>query len=627
MTARQHASHAGAAVVGAVLFVIAAAVALSVDVPRTSYGLKSDESTYVAAALSAAYDGDLSFSRTDLERFAGLYHSGPDGIFLKRGKILRVRVRAPFPYVHIQHRQDPDISRLFYGKALVYPLFVAPFIRLFGLNGILLSHVLLLGVSALAAYLFLAAQGPPLRALALATAFFGASVLPVYSVFLMPEIFNFTLVLSAYFLWLYKEVAPDSRLARPWTDYAAAVLLGVCTYSKPLPTAMLVAPVVLLPWVRRRWTHGFLVGLVSVVVAASLFGLNAAVSGEFNYQGGERRTFYGRFPYDRPDNTWAPESTAPRAGTDGEAQQLVLTSPDAPRWFAQNLEFFVLGRHFGFVPYFFPGVVAILAWLFSRTRRDAWRALVFAGFLASTVALLLVLPFTWSGGGGPPGNRYLFAAYPVLLFLVPPGFTVTPGVLAWIGGALFTAKMLVNPFVAAKFPYLAVEKGPARRLPVELTMANDLPVRLAQPLRGRVQYRTDPGVLLYHLDQNSWPPEPNGMWISGSGRSDIIVRAAFPIAYMQFEAESPVPTVITVTLGSTPVRVALQPKRTAYFNVPASGMRGFGDYNYLLTTHSTEGFVPHLLDPGNNDYRNLGAQLRFRPVTPAEASGERTLPK
>ncbi len=211
-------SHRGAAVLGLILFAIASAVAVSVDVPRTSYGLKSDESTYVAAALSAAYDGDLSFSRRDLERFAGLYHSGPDGIFLKRGKLMRIRVRAPFPYVHVSTRQDPDVSRLYFGKALVYPLVAAPFVRVFGLNGILLSHVCMLALCGIAAYLFLVAQGPPLRALTLTTAFFGASVLPVYSVFLMPEVFNFTLVLLAYFLWLYKEVAPGSALDRPWTD-------------------------------------------------------------------------------------------------------------------------------------------------------------------------------------------------------------------------------------------------------------------------------------------------------------------------------------------------------------------------------------------------------------------------
>lgn len=230
--------HAGAAAFGLVLLAIAAALALTVDVPRTSYGLKSDEATYVAAALSAAYDGNLSFEKRDLDRFAGLYHSGPDGIFLKRGKRLRIRVRPPFPFVHAQTRQDPDVSRLYFGKALAFPLFAAPFVRLFGLNGLLLANVVLLAIAAVAGYAFLSARGSPARAVALVSAFFGASVLPVYSVFLMPEVFNFTLVLSAYCLWLYKEVAPGSSLDRPWTDVAAAVLLGVCTYSKPLPSAV-----------------------------------------------------------------------------------------------------------------------------------------------------------------------------------------------------------------------------------------------------------------------------------------------------------------------------------------------------------------------------------------------------
>ena len=623
----RHQGHLSAAVFGLILVAVGLSLAISVDVPRTSYGLKSDEATYIAATLSAAYDGDLTYEARDLQRFAGLYHSGPDGIFLKRGKVMRIRVRAPYPFVHITKREDPNRSRLYYGKAIVYSLFAAPFVRMFGLNGFLIFHVALLSLSGIAAYLFLAAQRSPASALGLVTAFMGASVLPVYSVFLMPEIFNFTVVTLAYFFWLYKEVKPRTVLSGGWTTVVAAVLLGLGTYSKPLPTAILVAPLVLLEWYRRRWLRGFTTGLVAVIVAAAFFGLNAAISGEFNYQGGDRRTFYGSFPFDRPGYVWETGAGSGPAGTDGQMQQLVLTSPEAPRWFVRNLEYFLVGRHFGLVPYFFPGVVAIVAWLASRARGDTWRILVFLTFVGATVALLLVLPFTWSGGGGPPGNRYFFTAYPVLLFLLPPGGGLTPGLVAWIGGALFTAKMLVNPFVAAKYPYLTVEKGPARRLPIELTMANDLPVRLAQPLRARVQYRTDPGVLLYHMDQNSWPPEPNGMWISGSGRSEIIVRAAFPIEYMQFEAESPVPTVITLSLGSTPVRVALQPRQTAYFNVPASGVRGFGDFDYLLVTHSTEGFVPHLLEPANMDYRNLGAQLRFRPVTPTEASEGRTLPK
>jgi hypothetical protein len=197
---------------------------------------------------------------------------------------------------------------------------------------------------------------------------------------------------------------------------------------------------------------------------------------------------------------------------------------------------------------------------------------------------------------------------------MPPGISLTPGVVAWIGGALFTAKMLVNPFVAAKFTWQLTEKGPARHLPVEVTMANDLPVRLAQPLRGRVHYgpEDDMGMLLYFLDQHAWPPEPHGMWVSGGGRADIIVRTVHPVAHLVVEAESPIHTVLTVTMGSHPVSVPLEPGKVVTFEVPASGVRGLNDHCYLMTTHSTEAFVPHLKNPQSEDYRNLSAQLRFR---------------
>ena len=78
---------------GAVLLVVALAAALSVDVVKTGFGIKGDEATYVSMALSVAYDHDLTYERRDLDRFYGLYRSGPDGIFLKRGKQLRVARR------------------------------------------------------------------------------------------------------------------------------------------------------------------------------------------------------------------------------------------------------------------------------------------------------------------------------------------------------------------------------------------------------------------------------------------------------------------------------------------------------------------------------------------------------
>jgi hypothetical protein len=607
-------SHRGPALVGLVLLAIAYSVARSVDVPRAGYGIKSDEATYVAMALSLAHDGNLAWERRDYERFAGLYHQGPEGIFLKRGKRLRVSVRPPFPFVHLIHRSDPDQTRLYFGKAFIYAVFAAPFVWWYGLNGMLLLNVLLLAGVALCGYLFLARESPPAAAALFTTAFLGAAVVPVYGVFLMPEVFNFALVFVAYFLWLYKEGGGEGRrLTGRWTDFLAAAVLGLATYSKPAPVAALVAPLVLLAWWRRRWRHGFLLGLTAVAVTASCFALTAAIAGEFNYQGGDRQTFYGRFPFDAPGSTWEARRGNVTA-TDGSAAQRVLTSPHAPGWFAHNVKYFLVGRHFGFLPYYFPGAVAVAAWLLSRRRREPWRVMIFGAFAAASVALLLITPFTWSGGGGPPGNRYLLSAYGVLFFLMPPVASALPGVVAWLGGALFTAKILVAPFEAAKFTWLITERGPARRLPVELTMAQDLPVMLAQPLRGRIQYGHDPFLLLYFLDQNAFPPEPAGMWVSGAGRADIIVRAVDPIEHLAVEAVSPIRTVLTVSMGGEPVRVQLEPGRRASFTVGANGLRDQFGHAYLMTAHSSEGFVPHVLDPHSPDYRNLGAQLRLRPV-------------
>ena len=243
----------GAALAGVVFLVVMLAAAISIDIVRAAYKVKSDEATYVAMTLSLAYDGDLSYERRDLERFWGIYETGPEGIFLKRGQQLRVRVTASPPFFHVTKTGDRRDDRLYFGKAMIYSIAAAPFVRLLGMNGFLVFHALLLFAVCACGYAFLAARSRPGPALAFTLGFIGASVVPVYAVFLMPEIFNFSVIFIAYFLWLYKEVArPRNRfMSGDASDLLAAVLLGVATYSKP-SSAALAIPVLLLPWWRRR---------------------------------------------------------------------------------------------------------------------------------------------------------------------------------------------------------------------------------------------------------------------------------------------------------------------------------------------------------------------------------------
>jgi hypothetical protein len=620
----------GAALVFAILLIISLAAAVSVDVVRAGQGIKGDEATYVGMALSLAYDGDLTYRRNDLERFWGIYQQGPEGIFLKGGKQIRLRLDGSPPFLHVDNDQpDPHLDRAYFSKSMIYSVAAAPFVRLLGMNGFLVFHVLLLFSALVCGYLFLASRSRPGPALAFTLAFVGASAVPVYVVFLTPEIFNFTLVFVAYFLWAYKETTtPAGRfLGRGGSNIVAAMLLGIATYSKPLMTAPLVLPLVLLPWSRREWWHGFLVGSVSVAAAAALFAVNALVTGEFNYQGGDRRQFVTApynpenppprtkgFPFDTPDALWGVRGEP--VATDDLGAQDSLKPSEIVRLLWINIRYFMVGRHFGFVPYFFPGMVAVLAWLFSRSRLERWRLLVFVSAAIATLVQLVIFPYTWSGGGGPPGNRYFMSIYPAIFFLTPPLATATPALIAWIGGALVTAKMLVNPFVSAKNPWEIVERGFARRLPPELIMANDLPQRLAQPVRAFIQYGHDPSVKLYLLDRHASPPEPDGMWISGSGRAEIIVRADQPIHHFAITASSPIQTHFSVSAGAKAASVSIAPGATMTFDVAAAGIKGYNNMHfYLLTARSSEGFTPRLTDPESRDDRNLGVQMNFQVVS------------
>jgi hypothetical protein len=606
------------ALTAAVLLIVALAAALTTDVVKTVFGIKGDEATYVAMTLSLAYDHDLAYERRDLERFTGIYRSGPEGIFLKSGGQLGMRLRGSPPFVAVTYLPDRRLDRLYFGKALIYPAVVAPFVRLFGMNGFLIVHVLLLFGVGVCGYLFLVARSRPGPALVFTLAFMAAAAVPVWAAFLTSDLFNFAIVFFAYFLWLYKEVAdPAHRTHRlvggALGDVCAAVLLGGVTYSK-ISNGPLILPMVILCWSRRQFTRGVTLGVLWAATTAAMFGVNALTSGEFNYQGGDRKTFYGKFPFDAPDATW--DRRGLRMTTNrGEAQE-VLERIDPVGRFGGNIKYFLIGRHFGFIPYFFPGLVAIVLWLRSTARYDIWRAAIFLTIVASAVMLLFIFPYTWSGGGGPPGNRYFLSLYPALFFLVPPLASPWPGIVAWIGGALFTAKMLVNPFVAAKFTYETTERGFARRLPIEATMANDLPIMLDA---GRTHiWFSD--VLLYFLDRHAYvpevvePPDGKGIWIAGDGRADILVRSAWPIDHLTITAETQISTTFIVSMGGPESRIPLLPGQRATFDVAATGVRGLNSFVYVLSARSTEAFIPHLIDPDSNDYRNLGVLMRFKAI-------------
>jgi hypothetical protein len=623
-------------------------LAVSVNVPGASQGFKGDEATYYCLAYSLALDHDFEYRREDLVRVWREY-PGPQGIFLKRGRlVVGSRAVAHPPFVELVKGDDPDRGRLYYGKAYIYPLVAAPFVRAFGTNGFLVLHALLLALDFATAYLLLVARGTARHvAVVYALVFFAASIVPLYFVWLSPELFNVSLVMYACFFWAYKEAFGPAAVTGRWNrllrsrsmDLIAAALVGVATFSKP-PHVALMVPLLALPVLRRQWRWATAVAVAFAIVAGGMFVANAAISGDLNYQGGDRKTFYGPppaqstyagptgFPFAGPTETF--DTTGQGKATDQVPLGVLVTS-DTFRVFRHNVWYFLVGRHAGFVPYFFPGVLSVVLFLLSPARRGAWQWLALGTAIATAAGMLLYMPYTYSGGGGPIGNRYYIAFYPLFLLLTPPLAGAGSVVVNAVVGGLFVAKLLLNPFVASRNPGDAAKTGPLRLLPIELTTINDLPVA-AYADRARLPLGGDPAVRGYFPDDNVFDLEGDRFWVRGRSRAEVILRAparidesgrAIPLRISELTVEvsnGGASNRVTVATGRAAELLELPPFETRQvrlvmpYGVPYRPWTYPTNYAYVLSITTTAGFVPYLEQPPSTDARFLGAMIRITPT-------------
>ena len=335
--------------------------------PTSAPGFQSDEATYYLMGHSLASDFDLEYRQEDVLRTRQEFSQGPRGVFLKKGRV----DGAP----------DPDNSRLFFGKSFIYPLFAAPFVKVFGTKGFYVLNAGLLALAFFCAYTFLSARSSVGISLLVAGGFLFASVVPVYWAWITPELFNCALGLSAYFCWLYKFVAPQSSspktawLRGPASDVVAAVIIGILTFSK-LTNALLGAPIGLWWLWKRDWKRAAGVAVGFALSAGLGWGANRAISGEWNYQGGDRQTCYEAFPLETQGvglEACDPRQTSKALTNVWFDQQMFWHNLRA------NAGYFVVGRYGGMVAYFFPFLFAAVTLVASGRRRESWQWFVLAG--------------------------------------------------------------------------------------------------------------------------------------------------------------------------------------------------------------------------------------------------------
>jgi hypothetical protein len=590
--------------------------ALATDLAGRSGGeFWGDGATYHAMARSFAEDFDLRYEARDVLRVRREFKSGPQGVFLKRASGgLRFDPAGGFPWIS---RVPPDEPRLYYAKAFVYPLVAAPFVRLLGTRGLLVVNGLVLALAVWLSYDERRRRGnDPVRALVFVLVVFLATAAPLYVLWPTPEIFGLGLATAG--------LAATSA-GRQWL---AAVLLGVAVYVKP-PNLFLALPLgiapllpaegerLLGPSVWGRLLESVKRGAVLALTALALYGLNAVFTGEMNYQGGERKTFYGRFPFEEHDVTFdnagfwmTTDHLGPLVEGQDEAKQTARTGPlrapeEVRSSFFRNLRYFWVGRFAGVLPYFAPAFGAVLAFvvLGPRTRRG-W--LAFAALAVSWLFYIWVIPDNWYGGGGTVGNRYFLSLLPLVVFLVPRGRVWLVAGFGLVAGASFVAPLLASPLEHSLHPGRHATTGLYRFLPAELTMLNDLSV-FTEPWRKKQPYgfTGEPGggraadadaYFLYFMDDGTHGKESvdgrDGFRLRGGRRAEIVLRAfdilAVKRVVLRMTAGSSGDEV-EARLGSSSAVASLAGGQTAEISLEAGdGFRYYDTYLYVLQLSSRQ---------------------------------------
>jgi hypothetical protein len=512
-------------------------------------GFWGDGATYYAMAHSLAEDGDLRYEARDVFRARREFPSGPQGLFLKRASGgLRWDGASGFPWVR---RVPEGDKRIYFAKAFTYPLAAAPLVALMGTRGLLVTNALALGLALVLAYLELRTRASPSWALAAAVALILATVAPLYLVWPTPELFTLALVAAGLFAW---------RRQRPML---AAVLLGIATYTKPY-NLLLALPLGVEPFLaagRASWwpalRESLRRGLVMAAVVAGLFGLNAAITGELNYQGGERKTFYGRFPEEAAadgqritfgnSGFWmTTDQLGPAIEAEDAAAASARTGPPRPAHeikvsVLRNLYYFWVGRFGGALAYFLPAVVAVVVFLVRGPRSAAgWLAL--AALVCSWLFYIRIIPDNWYGGGGTVGNRYFLNLLPLFVLMLPARrelFVVAAAALS----AAVLAPVWLHPLHHSLRPGDHATRGVFPHLPPELTMLNDLSV-FTDAWRKKVPYGDTEGdahkhwpadpkaYWLYFMDDGTYGKETRdgveGFWV-GRSRAEVVLRALEPV--------------------------------------------------------------------------------------------------
>ena len=559
--------------------------------------LFADEAKYYMMTQSLGQDGDLEYTRRDLIRYYRDFTSLPLGIFLKEGKN----------------------QKIFYAKSFAYPVFAFPFVKIFGFNGFLVFHSFLLLLLLLMGFKYFSGHNQNELALLQIITFLFAAVAAVYFFWMSPDFFNLFLVFSILFLWLYKHTSGreknltgknsriDNFLLSDWSDYLAGLLAAVAVYSKP-PNIAVLGPLVLFYLIKKKPLKSLIIIVIFLAVSVLFWGSNQYITGDWNYQGGKRKTFYGEggYPLEKEHLTF---DTARGGLMTSEGYSDKHFFP--PRIVFYNLFYYFFGRFSGITWYFFPAFLALV--IFFSRKKSLYQWLILVALAGEILIYIVFMPDNYAGGGGALANRYFLCIYPFFFFLHGLKIEVRDIALCWGVASIFVAQILISPIQHSHFPATHTKRFPFKILPVELTLINNLPTN-TNPAARRQSVGTKYS-WLYFLDDNftfrtKAEQEKYGFWTKGPGKAEMILKTWYPIKSLTFRIRNnPRKTnEITVTFAGEKKRLTLgyQEWGTVTFTPKKVFQMNQWIRLYKLSVKAAKGSIPHYETEKSDERRYLG---------------------
>jgi hypothetical protein len=542
-----------------------------------------DEGSYFAITQSLAYDFDLKYTRNDIIRIYERFKRGPEGLFLKR---------------------SPK-GELTYAKSFAYPLFAALFFRLFDVPGLFLFNGLMIFLCILMGYLILKQYHPQTKSFVFTIVFFLATALPIYISWLTSDLFNFFIIFTGLFFFFYKFKNPS------WF-FLSAFFFATAVFSKATPIIP-IAILYLILLTRKEWKKFLLLSLISVVATSAFFVFNFVQTGELNFMGGERRSFYQQFPFEKPGYGF---DHGKKMSTDDYWDRFYFS----PRVALSNLYYYFFGRFTGMFIYFFTAFFVLILFFFQRKVIDDW--IILAAITFSILVFTILAPDNYFGGSGSIGNRYFLIIFPFFFFLGYRHrifkFTLLPVALSLV----FLSSVYVYSLHRSDPCRFAGLSFPIRLFPPEKTQFLNLQTN-ENPFafHNFIRINEKNCYWLFFINDNFWPietipREKNSFWTYGDKTLEMIVAVPGRVKEFNIELRNiPSENRVDVQIEYQKKVVRLKPDENRV--VTFKGIRTLkiqNRYIYHIKIKSQKSYCFYLNDPLSNDMRIVGIKTFIKPA-------------